>query len=218
MPGRALAEKRPWLLASLIAGISYGFADRAMVPGLWLIAWKGAGVGLLAAYAFAHHPSRDAHRIALVMTIEALADMVLDIAFTAGAALFLLGHLAAFALYRKYRRPGLEALDWLVGLVLLLGTPLLAYGLSGSGAVAFYAAGLGLMAESAWNSSFPRDRVALGAVLFVASDQLIFARMGPLAGSALPGALVWPLYYIGQVLICTGVIGALRAKGQFSAE
>jgi uncharacterized membrane protein YhhN len=68
------------------------------------------------------------------------------------------------------------------------------------------------MAAAAWTSSFPRYRVGLGAVLFVASDLLIFARMGPLAASALPGLLVWPLYYFGQVLIATGVVGELRAR------
>lgn len=218
MPARALAEKRPWLLASLIAGISYWFADHAAVPGAWLLAWKGAGVGLLAAYAYAHHPSHDAHRIALVMALCALADMVLDVQFTAGAVLFLLGHLAAFALYRRYRRDGLGAWDWLIGLTILLGTPLLAFALTEDPGVAFYAAGLGLMAEGAWNSTFPRDRVALGALLFVASDQLIFARMGALAGNGIAGTLVWPLYYFGQMLICTGIIAALRARGQFTAE
>ncbi|WP_408591554.1 lysoplasmalogenase family protein [Novosphingobium sp.] len=218
MPARALAEKRPWLLASLIAGISYWFADHAAVPGLWLIAWKGAGVGLLAAYAIAHHPSRDAHRIALVMALGALGDMLLELAFTVGAVFFLLGHLAAFALYRRYRRTDLGMRDQLPALAILWGTPLLAYGLSHSGAVALYAAGLGLMAASAWNSTFPRDRVALGALLFAASDELIFARMGPLAGNALAQALVWPLYYFGQMLICTGVIATLRARGQFTAE
>ena len=57
-----------------------------------------------------------------------------------------------------------------------------------------------------------------GALLFVASDLLIFARMGPLATSPLPHLLIWPLYYFGQFLICTGVIGTLRREGEFSAE
>ena len=63
------------------------------VPGLWLILWKGAGVALLAAYAWAHHPSRNAHLIALVMALGALGDMVLEVNFTGGAIAFLLGHL-----------------------------------------------------------------------------------------------------------------------------
>ena len=68
------------------------------------------------------------------------------------------------------------------------------------------------MVCAAWSSSFNRYRVGLGAVLFLASDLLIFARMGPLATSALPVLLVWPLYYFGQLLICTGVIASLRER------
>ena len=48
--------------------------------------------------------------------------------------------------------------------------------------------------------------------MFVISDLLIFSRMGPLANSAVPGLLIWPLYYIGQFLICTGVIGEMRQR------
>ena len=55
-------------------------------------------------------------------------------------------------------------------------------------------------------------------MMFVASDLLIFARMGPLAGSAVPGLLIWPLYYFGQFLICTGVIATLRVRGDFAAK
>ena len=47
------------------------------------------------------------------------------------------------------------------------------------------------------------------AVMFAVSDLLIFADLGPLADSALPGLLIWPLYYFGQFLICTGVIVAV---------
>jgi uncharacterized membrane protein YhhN len=78
--------------------------------------------------------------------------------------------------------------------------------------VAGYALGLGAMAAAAWTSSFPRYRVGIGAVLFVASDLLIFARLGPMADSPIPDLLIWPLYYFGQFLICTGVIGELRKR------
>ena len=54
--------------------------------------------------------------------------------------------------------------------------------------------------------------VGFGAVLFVISDWLIFARMGPLGESALPGLLIWPAYFAGQFLIATGVIQTLRRR------
>ena len=68
------------------------------------------------------------------------------------------------------------------------------------------------MTAAAWTSSFPRYRVGIGAVMFAVSDLLIFADLGPLADSALPGLLIWPLYYFGQFLICTGVVGELRRR------
>ena len=77
---------------------------------------------------------------------------------------------------------------------------------------ALYASGLGVMTAAAWTSSFPRYRVGLGAVMFAVSDLLIFADLGPLADSALPGLLIWPLYYFGQFLICTGVVGELKRR------
>jgi hypothetical protein len=49
-------------------------------------------------------------------------------------------------------------------------------------------------------------------VLFVISDLLIFSRMGPLAGSAIPDLLVWPTYFGGQALIATAGVKALRSS------
>ena len=49
-------------------------------------------------------------------------------------------------------------------------------------------------------------------VLFVASDLLIFARLGPLAGSPLPGLLIWPTYFAGQALIAWGVVTVLARR------
>jgi len=217
MPQRALIQQRPWLLASLIAGISYWFVAGSAIPGLYLILWKGAGVALLAVYAWRHHPVADAHRIALVMALGALGDMVLEVDFTGGALAFFAGHMAAIALYLRHRRPVLNAPDKLAAIALVIGIPALSFGLTGKPEVAFYALALGGMAAAARASDFPRTCVGLGAVMFALSDLLIFARMGPMAESPIPNLLVWPLYYFGQFLITVGVIGALRRKGQFSA-
>lgn len=216
MPKRALIEKRPWLVASLLAGVSYWLAAKGHVPGLWLILWKGAGVALLATYAWAHHPSRSAHLIALVMALGALGDMVLEVNFTGGAIAFLLGHLAAISLYVKFRRTQSSGSQNVAAVTTLVAVPLISYQLTGRPEVALYALSLGGMAAAAWLSSFPRYRVGIGAMMFVASDLLIFARMGPLEGNAIPGLLIWPLYYFGQFLICTGVITSLRAQGEFA--
>jgi len=216
MPQRALIEQRPWLLASLVAGISYWFVAGSSLPGLYLILWKGAGVGLLAVYAWVHHPVRDAHRLALVMALGALGDMVLELSFTGGAIAFLLGHMTAIALYLKRHRPVMHKGERSTTAALLIAIPAISYALTGRPEVAFYALGLGGMTAAAFASDFPRLRVALGAAMFALSDLLIFARIGPMAESQIPHLLVWPLYYFGQFLITVGVIGALRRRGEFT--
>ena len=67
-------------------------------------------------------------------------------------------------------------------------------------------------AASAWASAFPRYRVGAGAVLFLVSDLLLFAELGPLQGSIVPQIMVWPLYYLGQFLIATGIAQTLRKR------
>jgi hypothetical protein len=59
---------------------------------------------------------------------------------------------------------------------------------------------------------FPRYRVGSGAALFLVSDLLLFAEMGPLAGSVVPEILAWPIYYLGQLLIAVGVAQTLCAS------
>lgn len=215
VPKRALIERRPWLVASLVAGVSYWLAAKGHVPGLWLIVWKGAGVALLAAYAWAHHPSRNAHWLALVMALGAVGDMLIEMFFTAGAVAFFLGHLVAIALYLRHRRTHPTGSQKAAAVATLIGVPVISWQLLQAAEVTLYAFSLAGMAAAAWLSHFPRYRVGVGAMMFVVSDLLIFARMGPLAGSSLPDMLIWPLYYFGQFLICTGVIATLRARGEF---
>ena len=61
-------------------------------------------------------------------------------------------------------------------------------------------------------SAFPRYRVGIGAVLFLASDLLLIAGRGPLEGQALPDALIWPLYYAGQFLIAVGAVQTFNRR------
>ena len=218
MPRRALIERRPWLLASLVAGISFYFVKDAALAGLFKMAWKGAGVALLAVYALRHAPGSDGKKLAAVMAFGAAGDMAIEIDLIAGAACFFVGHIIAIALYARHRRASLTSSQKTTAVALLLGTPLIAFLLptdrSAAPGVALYALALGGMAAAAWSSAFPRYRVGLGAVLFVASDLLIFARIGPLAASPLPGLLIWPLYFVGQFLICVGATQALRQRSQ----
>jgi uncharacterized membrane protein YhhN len=120
----------------------------------------------------------------------------------------------AITLYLRHRRERLTPTQKAAAVALLLLTPAIAYMLPYNRSIAsslgLYGLALGAMAASAWASSFPRYRVGAGAVLFVVSDLLIFASLGPLAQNAVPRLLVWPLYYLGQFLICTGVLRTLR--------
>lgn len=217
MPQRALIEKRPWLVASLIAGISYFFIRNGTVPDLFEWAWKGAGVALLALYALARHHGADSRQIAAVMAFGALGDVLIELQLEAGAAAFLVGHLIAIALYLRHRRDRLTPSQKAFALVLLVAIPLIAWLLPSDRSAALPVAGYSLalagMTAAAWTSSFSRYQVGIGAVMFAVSDLLIFSRMGPLAQSAIPDLLIWPLYYFGQFLICTGVIGELHRRG-----
>lgn len=216
MPKRALIEKRPWLLASLIAGISYYFIRHGTVPDIYEWAWKGVGVALLAVYALTRHKGADSRQIAAVMAFGALGDVLIELQLEAGAVAFLIGHLIAIQLYRRHRRESLTFSQKAAGLVMLVLIPVIAFMLPAERAAApgitLYSAGLAAMTAAAWTSSFPRYRVGLGAVMFAVSDLLIFSRMGPLAQSPLPDLLIWPLYYFGQFLICVGVVGELRRR------
>lgn len=216
MPKRALVDKRPWLLASLLAGISYYFIRHGTVPDIYEWAWKGAGVALLAVYALARHKGADSRQIAAVMAFGALGDVLIELVLEWGAIAFLIGHLIAIHLYWRHRRGSLTFSQKLTGLALLVLVPLVAFLIptdrAAAPGIALYSAGLGAMAAAAWTSSFPRYRVGIGAVMFVISDLLIFARMGALGQSPLPDLLIWPLYYFGQFLICTGVVGELKRR------
>ena len=211
MPERAPIGLRLVLLASLIAGVSFYFVKDAHLSVPIFVAWKGAGVALLAVWALLHPREPNVLRVALVMALGALGDVTLEWNQTAGGIAFLLGHLEAVSLYLRNRRTRTTGSQRLTAWALLLLTPVLAWRLSGSLAVGLYAIALGAMAATAWRSKFSRYKVGLGAVMFVASDLLIFAQMGSLAHSELPGMLIWPLYYFGQLMICTGVIG-MRTK------
>lgn len=214
MPRRALTDHRPWLVASLIAGVSYFFVMDSPIPGLWLMLWKGAGVALLAAYAMHRGRGREGVLIALVMAFGALADMVLEFDVTVGGAIFAVGHAVAIGLYLSHRRHRTTTSQKVAAACLVLLTPVIAHALvsdlPGAAGVAFYALLVGGMGGTAWLSRYPRYRTGIGAVMFVASDLFIFARMGGHLPESMTSWLIWPLYYFGQFLIVTGVIRVNR--------
>lgn len=173
------------------------------------ILWKGAGVGLLAVWAAARARDRDGWWFVVVLMLGAVGDVLLDaVGNTVGGTIFFLGHVAAIAFYIRHRaaRGGV-----VVAAACALGGAVLAYALARDLGGAIYTLGVCAMAVAAAQSRFPA-RVGLGAALFVVSDLLIFAAMGPLRDSVLPSLLIWPLYFAGQALIAHGVVTTLAEE------
>jgi uncharacterized membrane protein YhhN len=194
---------------ALVAGVSFYFAHWLGITGPLWVAWKGAGVALLAVWCAMQARSRDGWLLTAVMAFGALGDVLLEWRLEAGAAAFMVGHSAALWLYAANQRALPSSSQRALHLCLIIGTPLCAWFLARDSVVIVYSTLLGLMAAYAWISRFPRYRTGIGAVLFVASDLLIFAKLGPLSASPVPGLLIWPLYFGGQVLIALGVTQTL---------
>lgn len=213
MRKRALAEHRPWLLASLAGAVAFYLLSDAAIGGIQLMILKGSAVGLLAGYAFRRGASSDGRLLGIVMAFSAIGDVTIEVSFIAGGAAFFFAHVVAIALYLCNRRAGSVINQRLTGAALLLVTPVIAFLLTFDWSVALYALSLGGMACAAWLSRFPRYRVGAGAVLFILSDWLIFSRMGFIGENAVADWLVWPLYYCGQLLIATGVVQTLCRDG-----
>lgn len=214
MSRRALSEIGPLVLLSVAAALAFYYLRWTSFPELYLVPVKGAAVALLAGYALKRHTSPDARLLTWALGAASLGDMAMEVQVdrTIGGLLFFLFHVLAMGVFLRHRRPGLKGSQRALAVATLILTPVIGWLLTRSMDVAFYALALGAMAGSAWASSFPRYRVGAGAMLFVISDLLIFAEMGPLAGHFLPEYMVWPTYFLGMLLITTGVVQTLRKR------
>lgn len=150
----------PLFAAALIAGVSYWIGGRHTEPSALLIAWKGSAVGLLAVWAALNARDRDGWQIAAALALYAIGDVVLERSQVGGGGAFLAGHIVAAALYWRHRRMTRSPSQTALAILLLVGTPLIAFLLptdrAGAPLIAVYALGLGAMAGSAWASNFPR--------------------------------------------------------------
>lgn len=217
MPKQALIERRPWLLASIAAATAFYFlGDNPIFEGTWGLLAKGASVSLLALYVMLRVPHGrrgvDGVLLVAVLALGSVGDVAIELDFVVGGAFFTAAHCVAVALYLRNRHQRPSPTQKLIGFALLIGTPLVSYVLSGQAQIAVYAAFLGAMAAAAWMSHYPRYRVGTGAVLFVVSDWLIFARLGPFDLAPLPDLFIWPLYYAAQLMIATGIVQCLRGE------
>ncbi len=213
---RAIIESRPYLLLSLLFGISYFFVKDSDFPGMYLMFWKGAAVSFLAVYALRRSHNFEGKLIAAVMAFGALGDMLIEFDLMAGAGAFIVGHCIAIWLYSLHRREKTAFSQKAFAILLVPITMFISWSLpferTEALGLAIYSLFLAVMAAMAWTSSFPRYRVGIGALLFVVSDLFIFAEMGFLQESIIPSWTIWPLYYVGQFLIVTGVVRTLRKE------
>lgn len=206
------------LIAALVSGASY------LLPVWWMnqqdaavmdnaaegvrIFWKGAGVALLALFAAASARSKDGWLIAVVMAFGALGDVLIDaIGLEAGALAFAAGHVVAIWLYLRNRRPDLAGSQRLLAMLLPPSVVFATWMMTADPGATIYALILSVMAALAWTSRFPRYRTGIGAMMFVASDLLIFARESGTMDGGWVSFAIWGLYFAGQVLIVLGVVG-----------
>lgn len=181
------------------------------LPDWAAIAWKGMGVGLLATWASRQGQTLDHKLLSTVLVLGATADMVLELHFVAGAAIFALGHVVAMLLYLRNRRPGLSARDAALAALFVAGNMALAFHLASTDwapPVAVYTLFLAGMAACALMSRFAL--AGAGALLFLLSDHLIFARMSLIANMGWADLAVWLTYFAGQALIAWGVARGLE--------
>ncbi len=212
--------------SALIAGTSYwavplllGLVDPHMLAPITTltIIWKGLGVSLLALWALINARSTDGMLITGVMAFGALGDVLLDAAgLSVGAVAFVIGHLLAITLYLRNRRQRLSSSQRLLAILTVPLALVIAWaetrGAPGAWQAIVYTLIVALMAACAWISRFPRYRVGLGAMLFLASDLIIFAREGEVIPVAAGALLIWPLYFAGQALIANGVVTTLARE------
>lgn len=217
------------MLDRLGMGASAGFAlayffSLPLEPYAGIVVVKGAAVFLLALVAWRLSGDTNGRLLALGLLVSSLGDVFLGIdrvgLFVQGLASFLVAHLFYVAVFvrltpRPLRLSGLKKSAVVV--ILIYGGGLAAWLLPGLGAhtvpVLVYAAAITAMGVTSVMAGFARPWVALGAVSFILSDSAIAIDkfLLPIDGV---GYFIWPSYYLGQLLIMTGVIAALRRTNE----
>jgi len=215
-----------WWLA-LAGGISFMVAvvQRLEGPPIW--AWKTTGVAFLALWAAANARGTHGWLIAAALGFGALGDYLIDaVGIMAGAAAFAIGHLIAITFYLRNRRGVLTSsqklLIFSVAPLALFITYQIVHRAEPTDIIAsmVYTGIVAIMAATAWASRFSRYVTGIGAMLFLASDLVLFKSMTPRIGPIVealpplswPQLLVWPLYFGGQALIAWGVVSTLSRE------
>lgn len=198
---------------SLFSGTIYPLIERSLASPIDAII-KGMCIGLLTVAALFWRRNIDGWLLVAVMAAGTAGDVLLALpgGFKAGAVAFGIGHILSIWLY-LHNRSSAPSLATRAGIMtlLIIGVALPRLLLPDDIALAVYGVLLTAMVASALASRFDR-RVAIGALMFLASDALIAVRMQlPQARGMLLGIVVWWLYYFGQLLIFWFVSKAIRS-------
>jgi uncharacterized membrane protein YhhN len=177
-----------------------------------LIALKGAGVWFLAMFAILVARCTDGRLLAAVMAFGAFGDILVESDMDRGAIAFLIGHILAIILYLRNRREILTPSQRLLAFVLVPCVVYITWLLTQDVMAVGYSLALSVMAVTAWISRFSRLWVGIGAMLFVASDLLIFADLGENSGGTWYDPAIWGLYFTGQAMITLGVTAVLSGE------
>lgn len=213
MPKRALIERRPWLLGSMVLALAWIWLQGSETPGLYLLLLKAAPLLVLAVYTALRHRGNDTRSLAGMLVLQGIGSALMDYMPLIALNALLVAYLIGLGMFLVHRRVEMDGGRKASALALTLGTPLLCYFAAeraGVGVPLFLGLALGGMAAAAGISTFPRSRVGLGASLIVAGNVLGIAAMG---GSLPAVALAaWPLFYLGNLVLATGVTGELRMR------
>lgn len=216
MPKRALIEHRPWLFGSILLALAFVWLQESRLPGLYLLALKAAPLLFLAIYVLLRHRGNDTRMLAGMLVCEGIGSALIDYFPYEAITLIIVGFGFGIGLFIMHRLPVLVASQKTLVVALLLLTPLVAYLLAEPDwktAAPFFGLAAGGMAASAWGSSFPRYRVGAGAVVILAGNLVAIKASTDIETHRLLWLGSWPLFYLGNLMLSTGVTAELRARG-----
>lgn len=212
------------IIISIICATLYGFSALPPVmvgPISLLTAVKGVSIFLVVLFMIPHMARFDVAFIALGMIASGVGDILIqdEIIFASGlsgvdAAIYAFG--TAQILYSIVFLANISDADQLTSIRFSIGggiwgiLVLLAFYTYPNRDliplnVIVYTGLITLMATTALVSRYPLYMVGIGGVLFLTADALLGANLVfQLNHSATP--IIWPCYYIGQLLIAIGVV------------
>ncbi|MCJ2177759.1 hypothetical protein [Novosphingobium album (ex Hu et al. 2023)] len=217
MPRRALIERRPWLLTSILFALAFAWLQDSQLPGVYLMVLKAAPLLLLAVYAALRHKGHDTQLLAAMLAFQGLGAAISDLAEDLAGIVMVVGFAFGIGLFLMHRRRHLTPSQKGLAVCLLLLIPAICQlainpHVEAGLAPLYFGAALGGFAASAWTSSFPRYRTGLGALVVVAGSVGNLVSLHAINGPGVGEILGWPLFYLGNLVLATGVTGELRAR------